>query len=265
MTQTAILELQQVTHVYVHSKGAFTAVENIDLQVAPGEFLALVGPSGCGKTTVLNLLAGLFLPTVGAVLLEGEKVAGPSPKVGYMLQQDYLFPWRTIQNNTLLGLEIQKTLQSNSIDKAVKLLDELGLPGTAQRYSYELSGGMRQRAALARTLVTEPQVLLLDEPFSALDFHIKLQLEELVKSTLRRLGKTAVLVTHDLQEAAAMCDRIIVLQPGPGRIHSEIVVPDAMRQVSPQMARSMPQFLEVLEQLTAALQSIDTEGGGGVE
>lgn len=260
MKQETVLELQQVTHVYVNEKGAFVAIENFSLSIAEGEFLALVGPSGCGKTTVLNLLAGLFQPTYGNVLFGGLKVDGPSSKVGYMLQQDYLFPWRSIEQNTLIGLEIQHRMRKGSKLEAERLLTELGLPGAGKRYPHELSGGMRQRVALVRMLVTNPSVLLLDEPFSALDFHIKLQLEELVQSTLRRLGKTAVLVTHDLSEAAAMCDRVIVLGRNPGHIHCEVVIPDSLRLASPQIARTLPEFQSVFEKLTSELDVIDTEG-----
>ncbi len=261
MMQKAVFELKQVRHVYVNEKSASTAVENFDLIIAEGEFLAFVGPSGCGKTTVLSLLAGLLKPTQGEVLLHGTKVQGPSSKVGYMLQQDCLFPWRTIMQNTLLGLEIQGGLNSSSIKTASLLLEELGLPDAAGKYPHELSGGMRQRAALARTLITEPDVLLLDEPFSALDFHIKLQLEDLVKSTLRKLGKTAVLVTHDLSEAAAMCDRVIVLGRNPGHIREEILIPELLRSVSPQVARTLPEFQPVFDRLTSLLNQID--GGRG--
>jgi len=261
MKQKNVLELKQVTHVYVNEKGAFVAIEDFNLSIAEGEFLALVGPSGCGKTTVLSLLAGLFRPTFGNVLFGGEKVDGPSRSIGYMLQQDYLFPWRSIEQNTLIGLEIQRGIKRQSKQEAEKLLADLGLPHAGNRYPHELSGGMRQRVALARTLVTNPSVLLLDEPFSALDFHIKLQLEELVQNTLRRLGKTAVLVTHDLSEAAAMCDRIIVLGRNPGHIRCEVIIPDPLRTASPQIARTLPEFQSVYEKLTSELDVIDNEGG----
>ncbi|MUT65362.1 ABC transporter ATP-binding protein [Paenibacillus sp. NEAU-GSW1] len=254
-----MLELLGVSHVYVNDKGASLAVEELELSVQSGEFVSLVGPSGCGKTTILSMLAGLIPPTRGNVMLGGEAVSGPSTKVGYMLQQDFLFPWRTIRDNAALGLEINGTKSSLSLKKVDGLLADLGLPGSGSRYPHELSGGMRQRVALARTLATEPDVLLLDEPFSALDLHIKLQLEDLVQQTLRKLGKTAVLVTHDLAEAAAMSDRVIVLAANPGRIVAELVVPDDIRAASPMEARRLPGFQSVFDRLWAELDA--AEGG----
>lgn len=261
MKEQPVLELQQLSHVYVNEKGASLAIEGIGLAVARGEFISLVGPSGCGKTTILSLLAGLFPPTKGQVLLGGSKVQSPSPKVGYMLQQDYLFPWRTIRDNAAVGLEISGRKNAETLKFVDELLEEVGLPGAGDRYPHELSGGMRQRVALARTLATEPEVLLLDEPFSALDLHIKLQLEDLVDETLKRLGKTAVLVTHDLAEAAAMSDRVIVLGRNPGRIRREVAVPDPIRRAAPMAARKHPRFQELFELLWAELDAVEEAGG----
>ncbi|WP_036718624.1 ABC transporter ATP-binding protein [Paenibacillus harenae] len=263
MNNEPVLELQQLSHVYVSEKGASLAVENINFSVSRGEFISLVGPSGCGKTTVLSLLAGLFPPTKGQVLLNGERVSGPSPKVGYMLQQDYLFPWRTIRENAAVGLAISGRKTALTLKAVDELLEVVGLPGAGDRYPHELSGGMRQRVALARTLATEPEVLLLDEPFSALDLHIKLQLEDLVQQTLKRLSKTAVLVTHDLAEAAAMSDRVIVLGRNPGHIRCEVIVPGELRLAPPMTARKLPGFQELFEQLWSELDEEDEEGGEG--
>lgn len=259
MKDTPAMELRGVSHVYVNDKGAYLAVEGIQLAVARGEFVSLVGPSGCGKTTLLSLLAGLFSPTIGHVLLDGKDVTGPAPQVGYMLQQDYLFPWRTIADNAAVGLEIQGRKTQQGMERVAEWLAELGLEGSGGRYPHELSGGMRQRVALVRTLVTEPEVLLLDEPFSALDLQIKLQLEDLVQETLRRLGKTAVLVTHDLAEAVAMSDRIIVMGRGPGRIVREIIVPEALRAATPLQARGLPEYSELFQELWEELE--DKEEG----
>jgi len=260
MKETPALALQRLSHVYVNDKGASLAVEGIDLSVAQGEFVSLVGPSGCGKTTLLSLLAGLFPPTMGNVWLGGERVSGPSPKVGYMLQQDFLFPWRSIKDNAAIGLEINGTKNRTTMAAVDGWLAELGLDDAGHRYPHELSGGMRQRVALARTLVTEPKVLLLDEPFSALDLHIKLQLEDLVVQTLRKLGKTAVLVTHDLAEAAAMSDRVIVLGRNPGHIRKEITVPAEIRDADPMTARKLPSFQPLFEELWAELDAVEPGG-----
>jgi NitT/TauT family transport system ATP-binding protein len=258
------LRLHNVTHVYVNDGGASLAVDSLSLKVGHGEFISLVGPSGCGKTTVLHLIAGLLHPTRGEVTIGGALVKGPSASVGYMLQQDYLFPWRTIQDNAAIGLEINGKLTPASKSRVRELLQELELNGTELRYPHELSGGMRQRVALARTLATEPDVMLLDEPFSALDMHIKLQLEDLVWETIRRRAQTAVLVTHDLAEAAAMSDRIIVLGRNPGRIRLVLVVPEELRRTAPMEARRHPSFQPLFEQLweemdveEAAASSVD--------
>ncbi|MBB3110388.1 NitT/TauT family transport system ATP-binding protein [Paenibacillus phyllosphaerae] len=256
-----LLKLEEVTHVYVGDQGASLAVENLSLSIGRGEFVSLVGPSGCGKTTILSLLAGLLTPTKGTVYALGEPVRRPSPKLGYMLQQDYLFPWRTILENAQIGLELNGIKTPAATAHVRQLLHELGLGGTEQRMPYELSGGMRQRAALVRTLATEPDVLLLDEPFSALDMHIKLQLEDLVHTTLEARGKTAVLVTHDLAEAAAMSDRVVVLAPNPGRIQAIYEMPKALRELPPTEARKQPEFQGVFEQLWEALESGEAEGG----
>ncbi len=257
-----VLSLNGLSHVYVNDKGASLALEGIELQVAKGEFVSLVGPSGCGKTTLLSLLAGLLKPTIGTVTVSGKPVTGPSPAVGYMLQQDYLFPWRTIRDNAAIGLEIAGNRNKASMAAVEHWLAELGLAGYGGRYPHELSGGMRQRVALARTLATEPDVLLLDEPFSALDLHIKLQLEDLVQHTLSRLGKTAVLVTHDLAEAAAMSDRVIVMGRDPGHIRKEVPIPDVIRRTDPMAARRLPAFQAIFEELWAELDAVDGEGGG---
>ncbi|QAY66065.1 ABC transporter ATP-binding protein [Paenibacillus protaetiae] len=257
MTDQSVLRLEQVSHVYVGDQGAHLVLENFNLSVGQGEFVSLVGPSGCGKTTALSLLAGLLVPTSGRALLNGARVTGPSMKVGYMLQQDYLFPWRTIYDNVAIGLEIAGyDVRPARIDG---LLEELGLPGAGKRYPHELSGGMRQRVALARMLAADPDVMLLDEPFSALDMHIKLQLEQLVHDTLRRRGKTAVLVTHDLAEAAAMSDRVIVLARNPGRIRFELVVPEALSSAGPLEARRLPGFQEIFDRLWAELEQVDAD------
>lgn len=257
-----MLKLSGVSHAYVGPEGAALAVEGLDLAVAAGEFVSLVGPSGCGKTTILSLLAGLLAPSRGTIEAAGSPVTGPSARIGYMLQQDYLFPWRTIRDNALLGFEIAGRRTADAERRVLALLDELGLAGTAGRYPHELSGGMRQRVSLVRTLAGEPDVLLLDEPFSALDMHIKLQLEDLVWGTLRKRGKTAVLVTHDLSEAIAMSDRVVMLAASPGRIRRVLRVPDSIRAAAPTAARKAPEFNAMFDRLWALLHA-GREGGGG--
>ncbi|WP_019534179.1 ABC transporter ATP-binding protein [Paenibacillus ginsengihumi] len=259
------IELAGVSHVFVNEKGAFLALRDIDLRVRRGEFVSLIGPSGCGKTTLLSLISGLLVPTSGTVTAFGEPVGGPSgaPKVGYMLQQDYLFPWRSIFANAAFGLEMLGRLDGKGKQAVSELLAELGLAAHAERYPHQLSGGMRQRVALARTLATEPDILLLDEPFSALDYQTKLQLEDLVWETLKSRGKTALLVTHDITEAIAMSDRIVVLEPNPGRIRSEVEVPDAIRQAVPFSARERAGFQELFHTLWKHFEDMEAGGEGG--
>ncbi|RKN87005.1 ABC transporter ATP-binding protein [Paenibacillus ginsengarvi] len=234
--------LQEVSHVYVSGKTAFLALERIGFTLQAGEFVSLVGPSGCGKTTLLSIVAGLIAPTAGRVEVGGKAVTGPSRQIGYMLQHDYLFPWRTILDNSLIGLELHGNITEGQRSEALGLLAEMGLGDVAGQYPHQLSGGMRQRVALVRTLVTSPDILLLDEPFSALDYQTKLQLEQLIADTLRKWGKSALLVTHDISEAIAMSDRIIVMDRRPGRLRRDIRIPEEIRAASPMKAREMPGF-----------------------
>lgn len=247
----AKIELVRVSHLYLTPDRAFLALKGINLRVEEGEFVCLVGPSGCGKTTLLSLIAGLERPTAGSVRIDGNAVTGPSPRVGYMLQQDYLFNWRTIEENVLLGLDIQGIRTIENVEFALHLLDEMGLFAYRQSYPHQLSGGMRQRVALVRTLACRPDILLLDEPFSALDYRTRLKLEDLVMDTLRRQHppKTAVLVTHDLSEAVAMGDRVLVMERRPGRIKSELAIPDDIRAALPFEARNSETFPALFQRL----------------
>ncbi|MEF3302950.1 ABC transporter ATP-binding protein [Paenibacillus sp. GYB003] len=238
----AAVRLTDVSHVYVSGKGALLALERIGFELDEDEFVSLVGPSGCGKTTLLSVVAGLIVPTEGRVEIGGRRVTGPSRQVGYMLQHDYLFPWRTIENNCLIGLELHGKVTDAQRTDALRLLKEMGLGDVAAKYPHQLSGGMRQRVALVRTLIASPELLLLDEPFSALDYQTKLTLEQLVSETLRKRRKPAILVTHDISEAIAMSDRVIVMDRGPGRVRRDIRVPDEIRAASPMKARELPGF-----------------------
>ncbi|MNI14029.1 Taurine import ATP-binding protein TauB [compost metagenome] len=236
---------------------ALLALTGMNLYVYSGELVSLVGPSGCGKTTLLSLIAGLINPSRGKVLVHGHKVNGPSPEVGYMLQQDYLFPWRTILSNATLGLELTNRLNKESCEMVIDLLEGMGLGNTTELYPHQLSGGMRQRVALVRTLATNPDLLLLDEPFSALDYQTKLQLEDLVVDTLRQRGKTGILVTHDLSEAIAVSDRVIVLAAKPGRIRTTYEVPANIRYAQPFYAREEAGFNELFHEIWRDLETLD--------
>lgn len=255
-----VVELKEITHAYLGDREASLAIEDFNLSVGQGEFVSLVGPSGCGKTTLLSIIAGLLRPSRGEVLLSGRSADGPSPEVGYMLQQDYLFPWRSIQDNALLGLELTGRLDEESRSKTLQLLADMGLAGKELAFPAQLSGGMRQRVALVRTLATDPGLLLLDEPFSALDYQIKLQLEDLVSETLMRRGTTAILVTHDLSEAIAVSGRVILLQRNPGRIRRIFQVPEAIRSTPPLYARDLPGFAELFHEVWKEMELAGREG-----
>ncbi|MDO7904960.1 ABC transporter ATP-binding protein [Paenibacillus sp. JX-17] len=251
-----LVELRDISHVYVTDQEASLAIEEVNLNVRQGEFLSLVGPSGCGKTTLLSIIAGLIRPAAGEVLLNGHKVAGPTSQVGYMLQQDYLLPWRTILENAVLGLELTGRLDEPAKARTRSMLDGMNLAGAYDLYPSQLSGGMRQRVALVRTLAMDPDLLLLDEPFSALDYQTKLQLEDLVADILRSRGKTAVLVTHDLQEAAAISDRVIVLGRNPGRIRRVFEIPEHIREAQPFYAREQEGFTELFHEIWRELEAV---------
>ncbi len=236
------VELTGVGLKYVNRAGEITALENVDLAVAENEFLSLIGPSGCGKSTILSLIAGMLFPTAGRVAVDGEEIGGTSPRVGYMLQHDHLLEWRNIRDNAFLGLEIRGLADRGHRELAVAMLERYGLKDFLNRYPGELSGGMRQRAALARTLALEPEVVLLDEPFSALDYQTRLNLEEEVYQILKQERKTVILVTHDIAEAIAMSDRVVVLTPRPGRVKSDYRLQLSGKDGSPFAARQAPEF-----------------------
>jgi NitT/TauT family transport system ATP-binding protein len=201
-----------------------TAVEEVSLAVADREVVALIGPSGCGKSTLLNMGAGLSLPSAGEVYVDGVRVDSPNAHVAFMLQKDLLLPWRTIRENVELGLEIRGTPRRERRARAQALLVRCHLTGFESHYPHQLSGGMRQRAALARTLAVDPTVLLMDEPFSALDAQTKMVLQQDLARMLAEERKTALLITHDLGESIVLADRILVMSARPGRIVEEIRV-----------------------------------------
>lgn len=249
-----LIRLKDLSYAYVTNKGAHQALSGIHLFAQKGEFITLVGTSGGGKSTILSLIAGLLKPTQGTVEIgttSGERRAA----IGYMLQHDYLLPWRTILKNVLYGLEIQKSILPDDIERAHALLAEVGLSGYARRYPHELSGGQRQRVSLVRTLLTNPDILLLDEPFSALDYTTRLKLEDLLFNLLHRYQKTVVLVTHDISEAIALSDRIYVLGGKPGRIVKEVHIPEPMRHASPLARRRIPDFQSIFQVIWEVMDS----------
>lgn len=236
-----ILELKHITYAYHTLDGETKALTDISFSVDAGEFVAVVGPSGCGKSTLLSLISGLLEPEKGLIKFNGNYLRG-STAVGYMLQHDHLFEWRTIYQNVLLGLEIQHMLSPRTRAKAHELLELYGLKQFEQARPSELSGGMRQRAALVRTLVLEPDILLLDEPFSALDYQTRLSVADDIGQILRSTKKTAILVTHDLSEAVSLADRILVLTSRPAAIARNIPVTFSLDADTPLRRRNAPEF-----------------------
>ena len=216
------LELQNVTQAF---RGGLTAVRDVSFQIERGAFVTLLGPSGCGKSTLFNIIAGLLIPTSGSVLLNGEPVMGVTGRVGYMLQRDLLLPWRTIEDNITISQTLRGIPKRKARAECKSLLSRCGLTGFEHARPHELSGGMRQRAALMRTLMTGREVLLLDEPFGALDALTRLQLQLLLREIWQDTGRTILLVTHDVDEALLLSDRIIVMTERPGTILEELPVP----------------------------------------
>ncbi|MFD0672889.1 ABC transporter ATP-binding protein [Cohnella sp. GCM10027633] len=215
------IEVHDVGLSYFTPKQETEALRDVNMEIGSGEFISIVGPSGCGKSTLLSLVSGMLKPTSGKVLVGGRETSGVSPKVGYMLQRDHLFEWRDVLSNLLVGAEIRRLDRGRALVRARELLERYGLAGFAGHSPEQLSGGMRQRVALIRTLVTDPDILLLDEPFSALDYQSRLTLAEDVFHIIKDQGKTAILVTHDISEAISMADRVLVMSKRPSSIIAE--------------------------------------------
>ena len=220
----AKLHLQNIHKSFGVNGGSVDVLEGVDLHVSEGEFVGIIGPSSCGKSTLLNVAAGLEQPDAGSVHLDGTLVENRLGLVGYMLQKDLLMPWRTILDNVILGLEIKGIRRKDAKARAMELLDTFGLRGFEGQYPYSLSGGMRQRAAFLRTVLVSQDVMLLDEPFGALDAITRSRMQEWLMELWTSLGRTIVLVTHDVDEALLLSDRVYVLTGRPGRVKSVINV-----------------------------------------
>jgi ABC-type nitrate/sulfonate/bicarbonate transport system ATPase subunit len=225
MSSAAKLRLDQVSMTFKTPSGGFAALAPVTLAISQGRFVSLIGPSGCGKSTIFNVVAGLLEPTGGRVSIDGMDATGTIGRVGYMLQKDLLLPWRTVLDNVILGMEIQGVPLRAARERALPLIRRYGLAGFEYLYPNALSGGMRQRAALLRTLLFDTDVILLDEPFGALDAQTKLQMQEWLLRLWSDFGKTVVFVTHDVEEAIYLSDEVHVMATRPGRIVASIQVP----------------------------------------
>ena len=251
------LEVKDLSYSYHSMDGETKALSNISFSVSAGEFLAVVGPSGCGKSTLLSLICGLLKASEGSVLIDGKPMETGDSRIGYMLQKDHLFEWRTIFSNACLGLEIQRNLDEEGRERVRRLLETYGLEDFADARPSELSGGMRQRAALIRTLALEPDILLLDEPFSALDYQTRLAVCDDISTIIREQKKTAILVTHDLSEAVSAADRVLILTKRPGRVKDTITIKFPDNAGSPLLRRNCPEFSSYFNEVWKVLR----EGG----
>lgn len=218
------IEISGVSKIYRKGGKEITAMQETDLSIEPGRFVSIIGPSGCGKSTLFNIIAGLVPPSTGRVTADGEDIIGKTGHVGYMLQKDMLLPWRTILDNIILGMEIRGVPRKQAVERALPLLEKYGLKGFDKHYPKELSGGMRQRAALLRTLLYERDIILLDEPFGALDAQTRITMQNWLLQLWEDFGKTVLFVTHDIDEAIYLSDDIYVFTARPGRIKAKVTV-----------------------------------------
>ncbi len=240
--QANILELKNISYAYHNLQGETPALKDISFGMKEGEFVAIVGPSGCGKSTLLSIIAGLLKPEGGTIVVNNPDGSLHYPKVGYMLQHDHLFEWRTVYKNVILGLEINHMMTPERLAYVDKLLHDYELEKFKDKRPSELSGGMKQRAALIRTLAMGPELLLLDEPFSALDYQTRLMVSADICRLIRRTGKTVIIITHDLSEAISLADRIIVLSRRPATVKEEVLITLSLQDDSPLAARHAPEF-----------------------
>lgn len=237
-----LLELKNISYSYHTLHGETKALDNISFGVKEGEFLAIVGPSGCGKSTLLSIIAGLIKPEEGTIAVNKSDGSLGYPRIGYMLQKDHLLDWRSVYQNVILGLEIQEKLTKENIDYVHELLNEYGLGAFKDKRPSELSGGMKQRAALIRTLALKPELLLLDEAFSALDYQTRLIVSADICNIIRQTGKTMIMITHDLSEAVRLSDRVIILTSRPASVKTEVPIHLTLQDTSPVAAMNAPEF-----------------------
>ena len=246
---TAAIELHGVTKRFLTPSGTiFTALHDLDMTIQPGEFCAVVGPTGCGKSTTLGLVSGLEPPSEGTVEVYGKRVDGIADGIGYVFQSDAVFPWKTVLDNVAAGPRYRGVGQREARDRARDWIGRVGLAGFEDRYPYQLSGGMRKRVALAQSLINSPRILLMDEPFSALDVQTRSLMENELLTLWSASSASVVFVTHDLEEAISLGDRVFVITAGPGTVKSNYPV-DLPRPRNVAEIRLQPHFLEIYEEI----------------
>ena len=246
---STVLEVSGVSYSYHTLSGETPALSNITFSVPEGEFLAIVGPSGCGKSTLLSMIASLMEPESGTISIHGAPASMSRQRIGSMLQKDHLFEWRTIYKNVILGLEIQDRMSEKNLEHVEQLLRDYGLDQFRNARPSELSGGMRQRAALIRTLALNPDLLLLDEPFSALDYQTRLQVCDDVYRIIRKEKKTIILVTHDLSEAISMADRVLILSRRPATVQEIVSIHFSDSGLLPMERRQASEFKQYFNEI----------------
>lgn len=252
-----ILRVENIGQTYQAKNGEVAALHNICFSMNAGDFYSIVGPSGCGKSTLLSIIAGLLSPSAGQVTVCGEPVKGISPHIGYMLQKDNLLEWRTIRQNVLFGLEIRHRLQKDTVAHADQLLKTYGLYEFRDKYPSQISGGMRQRAALIRTLAVAPDILLLDEAFSALDYQTRLEVTEDVYRILKQENITTLMVTHDIPECISMSDVVVILSPRPATVQELLPIHFDIPNRTPLSCRNTPQFSAYFDHIWKELERHD--------
>lgn len=245
----SLLKICDVSMNYHSIKGETQALNNVNFEVNDGEFISILGPSGCGKSTLLNIMNGLLEPSNGYVLYKGEDIKKNLDKIGYMFQKDHLFEWNTVWENVTLGLKIKRQLNNESKERVNELLDTYGLQRFKEHYPSELSGGMRQRVALIRTLALKPEILFLDEPFSALDYQSRLLVCDDVYNIIKTEKKTAIMVTHDIAEAISISQKVIVLTKRPSNVKVEIPIDFKNDNLTPFQKRKNPLFSDYFNRL----------------
>lgn len=250
----SLLEIKNINMNYHKKDGVTEALKNINFTVEREEFISIIGPSGCGKSTLLNIISGLLTPSSGEVIYNDPEVKNNLDKMGYMFQKDFLFPWLTVKENVMLGLKLKKVYTKENIEFAHKLLKNYGLEKFQNHKPTELSGGMRQRVALIRTLVLKPEVLLLDEPFSALDYQSRLNVTDDVYEIIKREKKTAIMVTHDLGEAITMSNRVIILSSRPATIKKDVKIVFERDELKPFDKREEKEYNKYFKELWGELE-----------
>jgi NitT/TauT family transport system ATP-binding protein len=252
---TSTIELRDVTKRFLTPTGqVYTAIRDVTLSVAPGEFVAVVGPTGCGKSTTLSLISGLERPSEGSVQVMGKPVQGIDPRIGYVFQADAVFPWKNVLNNVATGPRFRGQSKAQAVERAREWIARVGLTGFEDRYPHQLSGGMRKRVALAQTFINEPQILLMDEPFSALDVQTRTLMEDELLNLWSSLQASVVFVTHDLEEAISLADRVCVLTSGPATVKGIYTI-DLPRPRKVEEIRFEPRFVQLYQEIWEDLRN----------